>query len=113
MWDVIIGLLSIEAVQTALSVILVAIIALITRSVWWARHVVGIALSAYEYAEAEGLVQGLKGHEKLKPFMDRFTAEFREKFGRAPSAQDRAKAVEAMEKQVQKEHGGAAALAGF
>lgn len=111
-WEFILDLLAIDTIQAALSVVLIAVVAAATRKAWWARHVVGLALAAYDYAEGEGLLRNLKGHEKLKPFFDRFTADFREKYGRDPSPEERATAVKAMEQQVQKEHSGAASLGG-
>ncbi|OUM99990.1 MAG: hypothetical protein BAA04_01710 [Firmicutes bacterium ZCTH02-B6] len=112
MWEFILSLLELEPVQVGLSVVIVTIIGFLARQFWWARHVVGLGLEAYQYAEREGLLKGLRGHEKLKPFMDHFVEEFRKRFGRDPSAQDRAKAVEAMEKQVAREHSSAGALGG-
>lgn len=111
-WEIVLSLLALEPVQVGLSVVLVTLIGYLARRFWWAQHVVGLALEAYHYAEAQGLLHGLRGHEKLKPFMDHFVEQFRARFGRDPSAQDRAAAIEAMEKQVAREHSGTGTLGG-
>ncbi|MDI3547904.1 MAG: hypothetical protein PWR10_1556 [Halanaerobiales bacterium] len=100
----IISLLLIPQVQALIVIVLLAIIGWMIQRWAWTRHVVSLALGAYEYAEEQGLVQNLRGYQKFDPFMDNFTKEFRSQYGRDPTPKDRAKAVEVMEKEVKKTH---------
>lgn len=99
-----ISLLIIPEVQAFIVVILMAVVAWMINKWAWTRNVVLLAIGAYEYAEKEGLVQNLKGYEKFDPFMDKFSTEFKDKYGRDPTPKDKAKAVETMEKAVKKTH---------
>lgn len=92
------------AVQSAVAVVLVTLIGLLTRRVVWVRHVVAIGIQAYEYAEAEGVLKGLQAYEKFEPFMTKFIEQYWADFGKEPTAKAKAVAVEAMEKAVQGEH---------
>jgi hypothetical protein len=66
----------------------------------WLITLVRLATNAYEYAEAQGLAQGLRGYAKFDPFMDKFILEFRKEFGYEPAPEDKGKAVEIMEQRV-------------
>ena len=70
----------------------------------WLKGIAEIAVDSYEFAEKEGLIQGLKGYAKFDPFMDHFIKQFREKYGYDPLPGDKGVAVAVMEKQVAKEH---------
>jgi hypothetical protein len=69
----------------------------------WLHAIAEIAIESYEYAEKQGLIQGLKGYEKFDPFMDKFIEQYRAKYGKEPSPADKGQAVAVMEKQVQLE----------
>lgn len=102
MLEFVISLLMIPAVQTALIVVLLGVIGWAIKRWSWTRHVTGLALEAYDYAEEQGLVQNLSGYEKFDPFMDKFSKRFKAEYGKTPKPKDRAKAVEVMEKTVKK-----------
>lgn len=95
----------IPAVQTAIVIVIVAIISYFARKAKWAKTIALFAATAYEFAEQEGLVQGLKAYEKLDPFMDKLIEQIREEFGREPTPEEIGKAVEVMEGLVAKEPG--------
>jgi hypothetical protein len=97
-------LLSIPEVQTLLIIIFLVLIGWMIKRWTWTRHIVSLAIGAYEYAEEQGLVQNLRGYKKFDPYMDKFTKEFREQYGRDPTPKDKAKAVEIMENEVKKTH---------
>ena len=98
------SILIIPEVQTLLLIIVMAVIGLLIKRWSWTKHIVFLAIGAYEYAEKQGLVQNLKGYQKFDPFMDNFTKKFKAQYGRDPTPKDRAKAVETMEKEVKKTH---------
>ena len=99
-------LLSQPAVQGAAAVVLVTLVGVFIRRTVWARHVVALGVLAYEYAEEEGILQGLTGFSKFEPFMQKFIQSYYEQYGKSPSPKAKAVAVEAMEREVIKEHGG-------
>ncbi len=91
------------ALQSALATLLVAVIGFVIHRFVWARHIVSLALSAYEYAEAEGIFRGLQAYEKFEPFMRKFMEKYYEAYGKEPSAKVKGAAVRAMEEAVEKE----------
>lgn len=93
-----------EVVQAAVAVVLVIILGWLFRRWAWMRHVAGLAIEAYRYAEQEGLLRGLKGYQKFDPFMDRFIARYEERFGQLPDPKTKGAAVAVMEAQVEQEH---------
>lgn len=73
-WTFLLGVLgkifALEAVQTLLASIIVAGLVWLGRRLWFVNKIVKpLAIQAYEYAEREGKLQNLKGHEKWGPFM--------------------------------------------
>lgn len=72
----------------------------------WARHVINLGIIAYEYAEKQGLIQGLKGYKKFDPFMEQFIKSYQDKYGTVPSPEAKGIAVKAMETKVQEAHSG-------
>jgi|GEM_PF-3369617 hypothetical protein len=103
-FSIVVDLLQIEAVQTGLIVLVIAIVGLLIKRWSWVRHIVNLGIQAYEYAEYEGALNGWKGYEKFAPFMSRFIAGYREKYGTSPPPQAKALAVKAMEQKVLLEH---------
>ena len=93
-----------EALLGAIAVALVALLGLLVHRAHWVHHVIELAIRAYEYAEEEGILQGLAAYEKLEPFMRRFVETYRDKFGTEPKPNARAIAVKAMEYAVIEEH---------
>lgn len=91
-------------VQSAVAVLLVALVGVLIQRAVWVRHVVAIGIQAYEYAEAEGVLKGLQAYEKFAPFMTKFIEQYWEDYGKEPTPKAKAVAVEAMERAVQEEH---------
>lgn len=98
------AILASEAAQAFIILGLLALIGWAGKRWAWTRHIVALGIEAYEYAEAEGVLKGLKAYQKFDPFMNRFITQYRAKHGKDPAPKDKAKAVEAMEKQVTAEH---------
>src|SRR5690606_41826722 len=65
MWEFILSLLELEPVQVGLSVVIVTIIGFLARQFWWARHVVGLGLEAYQYAEDRKSTRLNSSHVKI------------------------------------------------
>jgi len=91
-------------IQSAIVVMVIALIGLLTRRYFWVHHVVAIAIEAYEYAEKEGFLKNLKAYAKFEPFMKKFIEQYRADYGKEPTPKAKALAVEAMEKAVNGEH---------
>mgnify|MGYP000881315097 CR=1 FL=1 len=70
----------------------------------WLVTLTRLVVEAYKFANEQGVIDNLKGHEKLVPFFDKFIADFEMEFGEAPTPEIRGKAVSIMEEQVKKEH---------
>lgn len=104
MKELLLALLGTAEVQTAIVVVLVAVLGWLVRRWAWMRHVAGLAIEAYQYAEQEGLLRNLRGYQKFDPFMDRFIARYEEVFGKPPDPKAKGAAVAVMEAQVEKEH---------
>lgn len=104
--NLIISILSVPAVQSAIAVLIVALIGFLAKKYSWAKKVALAAADAYQYAEDKGYIQGLKAYQKLDPFMDKLNELIWQEFGREPTPKDIGKAVEVMETLVQKEHVG-------
>lgn len=85
---------------------LVALLAWLFTKEAWMKNVCDIAIVAYEYAENQGMLQGLKGYQKFDPFMNRFISAYQEKFGTVPPPEAKGLAVKAMETKVQAAHAG-------
>lgn len=103
---VLISLLSSEAMQGFLAILLVGLLAYLIQRYAWIKNVANLGIIAYEYAEQQGIAQNLKGYAKFDPFMDKFIAAYQEKFGNVPSPQAKGIAVQAMEQKVAEEHPG-------
>ena len=99
-WNIISGILSLEPVQGAIVAIIVALVAKVIIKHRWLKKAILVFADAYEYAEEQGLLKGLKGYQKWDPFFDKLIAEFRETFGRDPTPEERAEAVKYVEKRV-------------
>lgn len=95
---------SLAPVQGAIVALLLVWLGRLFVTFKWLQGIAEIAVDSYEFAEQEGLVQGLKGYEKFDPFMDQFIKQFREKYGYEPKPRDKGQAVAFMEQQVKKEH---------
>lgn len=92
------------AIQSGIAVVVVTFIGLWIRRAVWVKHVVALGVMAYQYAEEEGILQGLAGFAKFEPFMRRFIEAYYEQYGKSPPPKAKAVAVEAMEKAVVQEH---------
>lgn len=103
MGEVILRVFEMPVVQAALIAVLLVLIKMLAERYHWAKTVTQLALSAYVFAEKEGLLQGLAGYQKFGPFMARFVEEYEKQFGKAPGEKDKARAVQEMEKLVQNE----------
>lgn len=103
-FSVLIGLLSNDQVQMAVLIAIFTFVAWLVKRWAWSKHVVGLAIEAYEYAENEGLLQKLKGYAKFDPFMNKFIARYIETYGRPPTAKAKGAAVQAMELKVAEDH---------
>lgn len=99
-WNIISGILSLEPVQGAIVAIIVALITKAIVKYRWLKKAILIFADAYDYAEEQGLLKGLKGYQKWDPFFDKLIAGFRETFGREPTPEERAEAVKYVEKRV-------------
>ena len=102
---VLLAILSNQAVQGALATIIVALLGLAIKHFAWTRHIAHFATEAYEYAQEQGFLQGLKGYEKFNPFMQELIRLYREKYGVEPSPEVKGEAVKVMEGLVAKEPG--------
>lgn len=98
-----IDILTLPAVQGALAVVVVTLLGLLIKRYNWARHFANLVFKAYQYAEEQGVLQGLKGYAKFDPFMDKLIELYRERFGTEPTPEIKGKAVTVMEKLVQDE----------
>jgi hypothetical protein len=98
-------LLTNEIVLSGLSLILLTLIGVVIRKYSWSKHIANLAISAYEYAEEQGVLQELKGYEKFSPFMNKFIEQYKTKYGKLPTASAKGKAVKVMEQLVEKEPG--------
>lgn len=70
----------------------------------WLIAITRLGIEAYKYAEEQGTTKGLKGHEKLVPFMDHFIREFEKEFGETPTPEAKGQGITVMEEQVALEH---------
>lgn len=70
----------------------------------WLVTLTRLVVEAYKFANDQGAIKNLKGHEKLVPFFDKFIAEFEAEFGEAPTPEIKGQAVKIMEDQVVLEH---------
>lgn len=102
--NILIGLIGTPVVQGAIVFILLGLLSWAFAKNLNARHIVNLAILAYEYAEREGLAKKLKGYEKFDPFMDRFITEYKLKFGSEPTPAEKGLAVQTMESKVLEEH---------
>lgn len=91
-------------VQGAIYALIVAAIGWLVKRWSWTRHVRNLALIAYQYAEDQGVLNELKGLEKLRYFMDKLITEYEHDFGKKPSPEAVGEAIKTMEQQVLKEH---------
>lgn len=91
------------AVQTALVAIIVAAIGWAGKKHQWLKTIALFATVAYDFAQKQGVIQGLKGYEKFGPFMDKLNEQIQEKFGRDATPEERGQAVKVMEDLVTKE----------
>lgn len=95
---------SLAPVQGAIVALFVFWLGKLIKKYSWLKTITELAIDSYEFAEEQGMIQGLRGYAKFDPFMDRFIAQFREKYGYDPKPKDKGQAVAIMEQQVIKEH---------
>lgn len=105
LFEILAAVFAVPAVQTAIVVVIVALLGYFAKRYKWTKTLALFATTAYEFAEQEGLIQGLKGYEKFDPFMDKLVQQIRDEFGREPTPKEIGKAVEVMEGLVAKEPG--------
>jgi hypothetical protein len=91
--ELLLSLLSLTEVQVALVGAVLAVIAGVVAKNARTKQIIDLALLAYEFAEEKGLAQGLKAYQKLDPFIDEFTRQWRDKFGSDPLSAIIGKAV--------------------
>lgn len=103
MLQIVMDILTLPAVQGALAVVVVVLLGLLIKRFKWTKHITNLAFKAYEYAEEQGVLQGLKGYAKFDPFMDKLIELYWERFGTEPTPEIKGKAVTVMEKLVQDE----------
>lgn len=80
-----------------------ALIGYLIKRFAWARTITKFACQAYLFAEEKGILDGLKGFDKLKPFMDKLVKLIEGELGREATPKDKALAVREMEKLVWQE----------
>ena len=91
-------------IQGAIYALLVFLLGLAVKRFQWVSHIKQQAIIAYFYAQDQGKLKGLKGAEKLAPFMDKLRDEYFQDFGKLPTPKAKAIAVEELEKKVSEEH---------
>ncbi len=94
---------SLAPVQTAIVALILIGLGKVFIKYKWLHAITEIAVASYEYAEEQGMIQGLRGYAKFDPFMDKFISQYRAKYGKDPSPKDKGQAVAIMEKAVAKE----------
>ena len=93
------------AVQVAIVLVIVTLLGWAAKKYAWTKTIALASVAAYEFAEEQGVLQGLKGYEKFDPFMDKLNEQIRAKFGREATPEEKGYAVKVMEGLVAKEPG--------
>ena len=97
-------LLGSQVIQSAISVALVTVATLLIKRFRHGKHVANLSILAYKYANEQGLLQGIKGYDKLSLFMENFVKRYEAEYrGLTPTPEDKAAAVKVAEKEVVKE----------